>query len=601
MATAQDKELAARKELERVLASACFARSEGLSRLLRFLVERKLEGRDSELKESLIGVEVYGRKPDYDPKLDSTVRSEIARLRARLSKYYTTEGSQDPLMIELPKGSYVPGFREPGIGIRQAAQNVHWARRQRLWLVAGLAGLIVAATALGVWWMVHKGASIPIAVLPLVNLSADPANEYLADGLTSEIISELSIIDGLSVRSQTSSFALKGKKRNVGEAGRQLAADYILEGSVVRSGQQLRIDTRLVRTRDDVPIWSGKFEREWTEVLAIQDEISRGIVNSLRLKLGAGRRRYETSGEAYDLYLRARALGANRFPGDEEAISLFEKAIAKDSSLAPAYAGLAEAYAWKSFARTGDPNREEKLQKMQAAAEEAIQLDPLLAEAHSALGTAFADRGQWEQAEQSFRRAIEIDPNSSAAHDHFSRFYYWPLGRMKEAVGEARAAERNDPLSTWAHAELGTVLLTAGRYDEAADECQNLPADYQMGLVCLGRARFGQGRTAEAIQALRSVTQWGYLAYVYAKSGRQAEAEKLMAEEPILHPDRSGAQQFALAFAGFGDRDHTMERLERFARGGPVRLGFTLNTAEFAFLRGDPRLKTLRKKVGLPE
>ena len=601
MATARDKELAPRKELERVLASACFARSEGLSRLLRFLVERKLERRDSELKESLIGVEVYGRKPDYDPKLDSTVRSEMGRLRARLSKYYTTEGSQDPLVIDLPKGGYVPTFREPGIGIEQAAQNMHGARRQRLWLVAGLAGLVVLATALGVWWAVHKGAPIPIAVLPLVNLSQDPANDYLADGLTSEIISELSIIDGLSVRSQTSSFALKEKMRDVREAGRQLAADYILEGSVVRSGQQLRIDTRLVRTRDDVPIWSGKFEREWTEVLAIQDEIARGIVNSLRLKLGGGRRRYETSGEAYDLYLRARASAANRSPGDDEVIGLFEKAIAKDSSLAPAYAGLAEAYAWKSFARTGDPDREEKLLKMQAAAEQAIQLDPLLAEAHSALGTAFADRGQWELAERSFRRAIEIDPNSSATHDHFSRFYYWPLGRINEAVREERAAVRNDPLSPWAHAELGTVLLTTGGYDEAADQCQNLPADYQMGLVCLGRARFGQGRTAEAIQVLISVTQWGYLAYVYAKSGRQAEAEKLMAENPILHPESSGAQQFALAFAGFGDRDHTMERLERFARGGPVRLGFTLNSAEFAFLRGDPRLKTLRKKVGLPE
>jgi TolB-like protein len=588
-------------ELDRVLSSVCFARSEGLSRLLRFLVERKLEGRDSELKESLIGVEVYGRKPDYDPKLDSTVRSEIGRLRARLSKYYTTEGSQNPLMIELPKGSYVPSFREPGLGIRPAAQHVHWSQRQRFWLVAGLAGVVVAATGLSVWWIAHKGASIPIAVLPLVNLSADPANEYLADGLTSEIITELSIIDGLSVRSQTSSFALKGKKRNVGEAGRLLAADYILEGSVVRSGQQLRIDTRLVRTRDDVPIWSGKFERDWTEVLAIQDEISRGIVNSLRLKLGGGRRRYETSSGAFDLYLRARASQANRFPGDDEAINFFEKAIAKDSSLAPAYAGLAEAYAWKTFERTGDPNREEKLRKMQAAAEQAIQLDPLLAEAHSAMGTAFADRGQWEQAEQSFRRAIEIDPNSSATHDHFSRFYYWPLGRIKEAVREARAAERNDPLSPWAHAELGTVLLTAGGYDEAADQCRNLPADYEMGEVCLGRARFGQGRTAEAIQVLSSVTQWGYLAYVYAKSGRLAEAQKLMAESPILHPDRSGAQQFALAFAGFGDRDHTMERLERFARGGPVRLGFTLNTAEFAFLRGDPRLKTLRKKVGLPD
>jgi TolB-like protein len=589
------------EELERVLSSACFARSEGLSRLLRFLVERKLEGRDSELKESLIGVGVYGRKPGYDPKLDSTVRSEIARLRARLSRYYATEGSQDPLTIELPKGSYVPGFRETELGIPQAAKNVPWAQRQPLWLVAGLTGLVVAATVLSVWWMAHKAASIPIAVLPLVNLSADPANEYLADGLTSEIISELSIIEGLSVRSQTSSFALKGKKKNVGEAGKLLAADYILEGSVVRSGQQLRIDTRLVRTRDDVSIWSGKFEHEWSEVLAIQDDISRGIVNSLRLKLGGGRRRYETSSAAYDLYLRARASAANRFPGDDEAIDLFEKAIARDSSLAPAYAGLAEAYAWKTFARTGDPNREEKLQKMQAAAEQAIQLDPLLAEAHSAMGTAFADRGQWEQAEQSFRKAIEIDPNSSATHDHFSRFYYWPLGRIKEAVREERAALRSDPLSPWAHAELGTVLLTTGRYDEAAGQCQNLPADYQVGKECLGRARFGQGRTVEAIQVLSSVTQWGYLAYVYAKSGRHAEAEKLMAESPILHPDGSGAQQFALAFAGSGDKDHTMERLERFSRGGPVRLGFTLNSPEFAFLQGDPRLKTLRKKMGLPE
>ena len=212
-------------------------------------------------------------------------------------------------------------------------------------------------------------------------------------------------------------------------------------------------------------------------------------------------------------------------------------------------------------------------------------------------------RAQWEQAEQSFRRAIEIDPNSSAAHGHFSRFYYWPLGRIKEAVREARAAVRNDPLSPLAHSELCDVLLTAGRYDEAASQCQNVPADHQWewGMVCLGRARFGQGRTAEAIQVLSSVKEWGYLAYVYAKSGRQAEAEKLMAEAPILHPDRRGAHQLALVFAGFGDRDHTIERLERLAPAGPVRLGFTLNSPEFAFVRGDPRLKALREKVGLPE
>src|SRR5260370_25497197 len=187
MAIAQQSGEAAQEELERVLSSTCFARSEGLSRLLRFLVERKLEGRESEIKESLIGVEVYGRSSDYDPKLDSTVRSEMARLRARLGKYYSTEGSQDLLVIELPKGSYVPSLRQPKPG-----PGVLRARPKRLRLAACLAGLVVAATALGVWSLVHKGAPVTIAVLPLVNLSQDPANDYLADGLTCEIISELS-------------------------------------------------------------------------------------------------------------------------------------------------------------------------------------------------------------------------------------------------------------------------------------------------------------------------------------------------------------------------------------------------------------------------
>ena len=157
---------------------------------------------------------------------------------------------------------------------------------KRRWLAAALAGVAVVTTAIGGWWVLHANEPISIAVLPLTNLSQDPANDYFADGLTDEIIRNLSIIDGLAVRSQTSSFALKGKPRNVREAGKQLGAEYILEGSVLRAGQQLRINAQLVRVRDDFPLWSGRFDRELTDVFAIQDEISRGIVNSLRLKLG---------------------------------------------------------------------------------------------------------------------------------------------------------------------------------------------------------------------------------------------------------------------------------------------------------------------------
>src|SRR5262249_12595632 len=144
-------------------------------------------------------------------------------------------------------------------------------------------------------------------VLPLINLNQDPATDYFADGLTGEIIRNLSIIDGLTVRSENSSFAFKGKPQKAREAGRELEADYLLEGAVLRSGPQLRINVQLIRASDDSPIWSDRYDRDLKDIFAIQDEISRGIVNNLRLKLGRGRRRYETSTEAYDLYLRARA------------------------------------------------------------------------------------------------------------------------------------------------------------------------------------------------------------------------------------------------------------------------------------------------------
>jgi len=233
-------------------------------------------------------------------------------------------------------------------------------RRSRLGLILAVLGLVALLGVVGWWETQRPNRPIAIAVLPFENVSHDPANDYFADGLTDELIRNPSIIDGLSPRSRTSSFAFKGKPRNVREAGNELAADYILEGSVLRAGQQLRINAQLIRVRDDFPIWSGKFDRELTDVFAIQDEISRGIVNSLRLKLGGGRRRYETSVEAYDSYLRARAF--ENGSGDiDPSIGLFEEAVAKDSSFAPAYAGLAAAYAYTSATFPNLDHRDDQL------------------------------------------------------------------------------------------------------------------------------------------------------------------------------------------------------------------------------------------------
>jgi serine/threonine-protein kinase len=584
-----------KEELERVLSSACFARSDRVSKLLRFLVERHLEGKDDELKESLIGVEVFGRKPDYDPKLDSTVRTEAVRLRARLNKYYSTEGRQDPLVLELPKGGYVPRCRP------RAVVGPQRAGAKLLWLAAGLVTVIVVATAAGMRLARSSEAPLPIAVLPLVNLTEDASNDYFVDGLTDEIIRQASGIAGVTVRSRTSSFALKGKPRNVREAGGQLNVEYIVEGSVARDGPEARITARLVRVRDDVPLWTGAFHRQARDVLAIEREISQGIVNALKVKLGRGLRRYDT--EAYELYLRALAVGNMRFPGDGEVIGLLEQAIDKDPSIAPAYAGLAVAYAFKSSTGPFEQNKAAEQDKMRTAAERAVALDPSLAEAQSALGAVSAHRGQWDLAERSFRRAIEIDPGLSTTRWFFARFVLWPLGRMDEAEREARAGARNDPLSPRAEYELAEVLLSAGKYDESARHCEHLPAEMVSASECLGRARLAQGRSADAIQVLASspANNWGYLAYAYAKAGQREKARTLAAAAPSRYPRRVGPYQSALLFAGLGDKDHTIEQLQRWAGVGPVRMGFTLNSPEFAFLRADPRVKALRKQVGLPE
>jgi TolB-like protein len=576
---------AVRQELERVLASPGFASNERLSRFLRVIVERHLVGRDGELKESVIGIEVFGRQPGFDTKQDSTVRTEAGRLRARLAQYYAGDGIGDRVIIELPKGGYIPAFRRSGA----VEKDKTWYRRP--WLVGAALGAFATAMCASWLWFQHRSAPISIAVLPLTNLSPDPANDYFADGLTDELIRDLSIIDGLPVRSHTSSFVFKGKPRNVRDAGRQLQADYILEGSVLRSGRQLRIIAQLVRVRDDFPLWSGRFDRELTDVVAIQDEISRGIVNSLRLKLGRGRRRYETSVEAYDLYLRDRSLLAPTGqlpPGVRRHLPVpFQDVIAKDPGFAPAYAGLAEAYSQLASIAGA---QSDDLVKMRAMAERAIQLDPLLEEAHEALGVVNARDGQWRQSEASFRRAIELNSNSSETRVNFVTNLLWPLGRLDESVQQLREAEKADPLSRTLQFEFGSLLLSVGRFNDAGGHCQkssDIPE-------CQGRVLLAEGRIDDAIQILASAPNTRYLGYAYGRAGRRRQVEDLAAVSP-------GALQQVLIYAGLGDRDGTINALQRIVALGPVRVGLTLSLPELSFIREDRRLKALRGKAGLPE
>ena len=465
-----------------------FARNDRLSGFLRFVVEQELSGRGDELKESVIGVEFFGRPADYDVRQDSVVRNEAGKLRARLAEYYVAEGAADELIIDLPKGGYKPAFRQIEKATAPVPAPAGSRRRVWIWLAVALAGCAIVSAVL--WWrgIQHRNAPIPIAVLPLINLDRNPDHDYFADGLTGEIIRNLSIIDGLAVRSQTSSFAFKGKPQNVHDVGKQLDAEYILEGSVLLSGQQLRINAQLVRVRDDFPLWAGKYDRELTDVFAIQDEISRGIVNELRLKLGHGRRRYETSAEAYDLYLRARIQAEDQtgLSGLQRSVPLFEQTIVKDPSFAPAYAGLAVAYAGLSgMDRFNADERSELISKMRVAAEKAIELDPLSAEAHRALGLMYARDALWEQSEKSFRRSLQLDPNSSGTRADLILYLLLPLGRLEQAAAEARMADKADPLGRQVQEIVKRALFSAGRIDEGIAHC---PKPCAEALVIQGKA-----------------------------------------------------------------------------------------------------------------
>jgi TolB-like protein/Tfp pilus assembly protein PilF len=576
-----------REELEKILASPGFVRNQRMGRFLRFVVEHHLQG-GGHLKESTLGVEVFGRKPDYDPKIDSIVRTEAARLRNRLAEYYSAGEDLNGLVIELPKGGYTPVFRSG-----PAPPTPKAMPRNRFAIAVAVAVLLPV-----LWLLFSRDNSAPsIAVIPIQNLSAEPENEFFADGLTDELIRNLSIIEDLDVRSRTSSFAFKNKSRSVREVGKQLGADYVLEGSMLSWDTSIRINIQLVRVSDDVPVWSGRFDRDLEDIFVIQDEIARSVVNGLRLKLGRGKRRYTTNLEAYTQYLKARSLlVSGRSKETRQSIELLHGVIAKAPEFAPAHAGLAAGHALNSMNSAGMPARE-AYPLIRSAAEKAIELDPLLPEAHYAMGLVYCRDRDWTAAEQAFRRAIELDPSFTLSYVHLAYWVLYPGGRIKEALRVVDRAAEVDPLSLAVPRTKAWLLMTAGRHDEViAIARQILAADPDFAFMdgILARALVRKGNTGEAISILsRRKEQQGFLAYAYVAAGRRAEAEALVTE------NRDYPSRLVHIYAALGDRENTLQALEHMADLEQPLAGVFTVYPEFAFLRDDARFGAFRKKLGL--
>jgi serine/threonine-protein kinase len=455
-----------------------------------------------------------------------------------------------------------------------------------------------------------QGASaVPsVAVLPFVNMSADPDNEYFSDGMTEEIINALAQVKDLRVAARTSSFSFKGKSHDVAAVGTKLNVATVLEGSVRKADTKLRITAQLINVADGYHLWSERYDREMDDVFAIQDEIATRIADRLKVKLVGGPdeplvKPPTENLEAYQLYLKGRHLWNRRNKaGLEQAVEYFEQAIAEDSSFALAYSGLADAYLL--LGSYGHLTRAESHSRAKAAAEQALALDETLAEAHTSRGQVLRSERDWRGEEEEYRRAIELNPSYATAHQWYATLLC-ALDRMDEALGEIRRAEELDPLSHAISVTVGVILLLARDYDGAIEQLHKtleLEPHFFSAHQVLGGAYALKGRYEQAIAATEraielnpdSPDQLGGRATIYALWGRLE-----LVEEAKARGDDPSA--IAGVYAQLGDADRAFEWVERAFTDAPDGLLFIKVSPLSDPVRADPRFKRLLERLGMED
>jgi len=572
-----------RTQLRKILSSTTFARSERLARFLNFTVDETLEGRGDNLKEFVVGVEVFDKTEKYDPRMDPIVRVEARRLREKLRKYYETEGREDPVYIDFPTGGYTPVVQT-----REARP-------------APAAGAVQVENA--------------IAVLPFSNLSSEQENEYFSDGLTEELINALTKVEGLRVVAWGSAFQFKGKARDIRRIAEQLRVKAVLEGSVRRTVDRLRITAQLVDTTDGHYLWSETYERALKDVFAVQDEISSAIVGALRIKLAgpAGRSlvtRYTENLQAYHLYLKGRYYWNKRTEEDfYKALGFFEQAIDIDPNYAPAYAGMSDAYI--ILGEHGSVPALSIMGKAKATATRALEIDASLAEAHVSLGSVSAlFEWNWPVSERHFRRAIELNPSYATAHHWYGYDYLAPLGRLDEAIAAVERAHHLDPLSLIITTCVGTLYDMARKHERAREyygKVFELDPGFVRAHLSAGRSYLHQDMYEQAIAAFETARELmpnspvplALMAHAYNVCGAKAEAERLR-QALDRYGRTSCVSSYLLARANLAfDNDRALELLELALEEHDPRLPHLNVSPIWDCVRTDPRFAALSRRMGI--
>jgi TolB-like protein/DNA-binding winged helix-turn-helix (wHTH) protein/Tfp pilus assembly protein PilF len=578
---------------------------------------------------------------------DQAVNIAIAKLRSALG-----DSAENPRFIEtLPKRGYrfiaevsvvnadarpkkpassaedLPESQEtigPGHEIRGdglsivpvAAKRRLWLTRQRIFALALVLSLPILAV-----WLFRSRSHMPrgirsLAVLPLDNLSGDASQGYFADGMTDELITDLSQISALRVISRTSVMVYKGARKPLPQIARELNVDAVVEGTVLRSGDQVRITAQLIDASTDKHLWSQSYEGELRDTLALQNRVAGAIADQIRINLtpreqAALKNVKVVNPEAYESYLKGRYFWNKRTAdGLKVALAYFNEAIEEDPKYAEAYSGLADTYALLGDWQYAVMTPKEAFPKAKAAAIKALELDRTLGEAHNSLAF-ILDGFDWdlESGGKEFQRAIELNPGYATAH-HWYAWHLSLLGRYDEAIAEMRKAENLDPLSLIINADLAELLVLAHSYDESIRQSRKtieMDPNFALAHNQLAQAYLQKHMYDEAIAELQkavrlsggSPTCIANLARAYVGSGKRSEAAQLLSDlKKRSSPSYSNASEIAMIYASLGDKDEAMNWLEkgfeeRFNPGVLLRPGFDP-------LRSDSRFQHLVHRIGLP-
>lgn len=445
-----------------------------------------------------------------------------------------------------------------------------------------------------------------LAVLPLENLSGDPTQDYFSDGMTDELITDLAKLPGVRVISRTSTVHYKGTNKTIPQIAQELNVDGVVEGTVVRLGDRVRIRAQLIYAPADQHLWANAYERDEKDVLTLQAGLAQEIARNIRLELTTQQQQDLTAShpvdpQVHELYLRGRYFWNKRDDaGLHKAVDYFQQAMAKDPAYAEAYAGLADTYGLLGM-----------MPEAKAAAEKALELNNNLAEAHTSLGliAPFLD-WNWADSKMHFERALTLNPNYATAHHWYAEAYLMPTGQVDEALAELRKAQTLDPLSPVITTDLGKDLYLARRYDEAVTELQRaleLDPNFVSAHNWLSDTLLEKGRYAEAMAELAKTKPFKedrvYMrqtAYLYARTGKNAEARRALAKSLRLSQGKPVSWgSVALIYAELGDKDKAFLWLEK-AYDAKSSFLTTLNFwSAFDAIRSDARFTDLVRRVGL--